>query len=153
MGQQPHGLLPVQLMLEHAEIDAQHNDIFCQVEAIKAASLLDGDEASVLLAQELAGLVRFFGFHFATEERLAEEAGLDFEAHRREHQKNLRLLDKACAEQRLGKLDLRTFLRYLEYWFEHHINEYDKPFGERLLGHGAQRLLARPGNARVELSA
>lgn len=122
------GLLPVELMVDHHELDGQHDEIFGCIEQFKVTSL----EADALTPEALQCLVDLFTHHFATEARLAREAMIDFSRHDDEHARSLRLLHKACEELRAGKLELRGFLRYLEYWFEHHINEYDKPFGLRL---------------------
>jgi hypothetical protein len=64
---------------------------------------------------------------------MAREANIEFLVHHEEHAKNLRLLNKAVGEISAGKLDLHTFLRYLEYWFEQHITGYDKRFAQRLV--------------------
>ncbi len=125
-----HGLLPIELMIDHAEVDSQHDEIFSRIEAMKESSLLS-DAAS---HDDVASLITCFADHFATEERLAREAGIEFSAHVREHDQALRLLNKAFVDLGSGRLDLRTFLRYLEFWFEQHINEFDKPLGNRLSG-------------------
>ena len=129
------GLLPLELMVEHRELDMQHDEIFGYIEFLKAASLEPGG----LTPEDLQVLSDRFTHHFADEQRLAKEAMIEFSEHAQEHAKNLRLFNKARDEMCAGKLDLRTFLRYLEYWFEHHINEYDKPLGARL----AERSLGR----------
>lgn len=129
------GLLPLELMVDHHELDAQHDEIFGYIEFLKASSL----EPGVLTPEELQVLSEYFARHFATEQQLAKEAMIEFSAHAQEHAKSLRLFNKACDDMRAGKLDLRTFLRYLEYWFEHHINEYDKPLGARLSERSASR--------------
>lgn len=152
MKTQRRRLLPNELLLDHPVIDEQHDEIFYRVESIKSAALTSGD----LPVEELRSLTAFFAHHFATEVRLAREAGVPFSpAHAREHTRHLQLLERADAEIESGKLDLRSFLRYLEYWFEHHINEFDKALGEQLaqaLARSAERSLAAAGSG-VELSA
>jgi hemerythrin-like metal-binding protein len=128
MSRMPHGLLPQELMIEHAEIDDQHDEIFFRIESIKESSLASG----AIPHGEIADLVTYFSGHFATEERIARATGLDFSAHAKAHEQALRVFDKAGADLDSGRLDLRTFLRYLEYWFEQHIAEFDKPLGRRL---------------------
>jgi len=144
------GLLPVELMVEHHELDSQHDEIFGCIEQLKESLL----EVDALTPEKLQRLVDHFDHHFATEARLAKEAMIDFSRHGEEHGRNLRLLHKACDELRAGKLELRAFLRYLEYWFEHHINEYDKPLGQRLADRSAT-LGGRSGrlNGGIGLSA
>lgn len=122
------GLLPVELMTEHAVLDAEHDAIFCRIELLKESALA----SAVVPHAELLSLADSFAAHFASEEGLAREAGIDFSAHLREHAQALRLLGKARDDLQGGRFDLRTFLRYLEYWFEQHIKKFDKPFGKRL---------------------
>lgn len=140
MSRIPHGLLPQELMIEHAEIDGQHDEIFFRIEAIKESSLASG----TVPRAEIADLVAYFSGHFATEERAARASGMDFSAHARAHEQALRIFDKAGADLDSGRLDLRTFLRYLEYWFEQHISEFDKPLGRRL-GTGSASARGRTG--------
>jgi len=128
MERMPQGLLPVELMIDHGELDAQHNEIFWRIEALKESSLLAGEPP----LDDVVALVSCFTRHFATEERLAQEAAIEFSIHAREHHQAARVLQKAETDLGSGRLNLRTFLRYLEYWFEQHINEYDKPLGYRL---------------------
>jgi len=138
MKQIPQGLLPVELMIDHGELDAQHNEIFWRIEALKESSLL----ADGVPHDDVAALISCFADHFATEEHLAQAAALDISAHMQEHERSLRVLRKADVDLGCGRLDLRTFLRYLEYWFEQHINEHDKPLGYRL-GRSEERRLGQ----------
>lgn len=140
MEHKPQGMLPLELMVNHPTLDAEHDDIFCRIEAIKESSLA----AETPPGDEVLALVSCFARHFATEDELARELGMEFSAHAREHAQALHLLDKACADLKSGRLDLRPFLRYLEYWFEHHINEFDKPLGRRLARPGVVRNLRAP---------
>lgn len=135
MSQICQGLLPIELMIEHAELDHQHNEIFCRIEAIKESALASGQPPH----DEVGGLIAYFADHFATEERLAEAAGIEFSAHVQAHSHALRVLHKARNDLGSGRLDLRTFLRYLEYWFEQHINDFDKPLGRSLSRLSASR--------------
>lgn len=128
MDEVPHGLLPTELMIGHPEVDAQHDEIFCRIESLKNILLEDGQPHYA----EFDSLVDFFKVHFATEEACARAAGIEFSAHAREHLKSLRVLSRAVADLHGGRLDVRTFLRYLEYWFEQHINDFDKTLGQRL---------------------
>ncbi len=122
------GLLPDALVINLPEIDAQHEEIFGRIEALKAACL-ESDDVPI---EEFESLEAFFVFHFATEERIAREAGLDFSEHTRIHQKNQRVLKKALEEVRSGARDAYSFMRYVELWFERHIIEYDQPFAASL---------------------
>ncbi|MBL8393952.1 MAG: hemerythrin family protein [Candidatus Accumulibacter sp.] len=118
------GLLPEQLLVDLPEIDAQHEEIFCRIEALKTVCF----ESSHVPFDEFEALLGYFAMHFATEERIAEEAGLDFVDHARIHEDTLRLLDRALGEMVRGARDAHSFLRYCEYWFERHISEDDRLF-------------------------
>lgn len=154
MGQKLHGMLPLELMVDHAMLDAEHDEIFCRIEAIKESAL----SAERMPEDELLALADCFARHFASEEQLAREVGMEFSEHAHEHAQALRMLDKACDDLRAGGLDLRSFLRCLEYWFEHHINAFDKPLGRRLAQRaagsrgaraaGIPSLAARPAESR-----
>ena len=122
------GFLPAALMTGEAELDAQHDGIFSRIDRLKKLSF----ESDTLPAAEVRELLDFLANHFATEERLAQAAKIEFFLHGQEHGRNLRLLDKAVNELENGKLDRHTFLRYLEYWFEQHITDFDKRFAARL---------------------
>lgn len=118
------GLLPEALVIDLPEVDAQHEEIFGRIEALKDACLESGDA----LLEELESLGDFFAHHFATEERIAEQAGLDFSEHAKMHRTSLRIFNKAMGELRRGARDGYSFMRYIELWFERHILEYDQPF-------------------------
>ncbi len=122
------GFLPAALMTGEAELDAQHDGIFSRIDHLKKLSF----QSDTLPAAEVRELIDFLANHFATEERLAQGAKIEFFLHGQEHVRNLRLLDKAVNELENGKLDRHTFLRYLEYWFEQHIADFDKRFAARL---------------------
>ncbi|HEX5804107.1 MAG TPA: hemerythrin family protein [Azospira sp.] len=128
MDETPHGLLPEELLIGHPDVDDQHEEIFCRIERLKSIVLEDGQPHYA----EFDSLFEFFKMHFATEESCARTAGIDFSVHAREHLRNLRILSRALADLHARQLDVRTFLRYLEYWFEQHINDFDKALGHCL---------------------
>jgi hemerythrin len=135
------GLLPEALVIDLPEVDAQHEEIFVRLEALKAACF----DANANCLDEFERLLRFFEFHFATEEELAVQAGLDFSVHRTAHCDNLRVLVRAFDEVRSGRRDGYSFLRYVESWFERHIAHDDKPFAASLqMLRKSPRQLARP---------
>lgn len=121
-------LLPESLQVDFPEVDVQHEQVFCCIEALKAVCF----ENDYLPIQQFEALLSFLEHHFATEERIAEQAGLDFALHARTHRCNLRALRKGLDEVFHGTRDVYSFLRYVEFWFERHILEYDKPFITRL---------------------
>lgn len=121
-------LLPEALVIGLPEVDAQHEEIFSRIESLKEGCL-EHCHAPFL---EFESLMAFFAHHFATEERIAEQAGLDFSEHKKAHRTNLRVLKKALDEVRSGTRDGYSFMRYIELWFERHIIEYDQPFAASL---------------------
>lgn len=132
------GLLPEALVIDLPEVDAQHEEIFTRIESLKVACF-EGNDPGIEMFDEL---LAFLGHHFATEERIAQESGLEFSLHAKTHRDSLYMLNKVLNEVRRGVCDVHSFLRYVEYWFERHILERDKPFGL-----GLKSLLAnRSGN-------
>ncbi len=116
------GFLPEALFFDLPEIDAQHEEIFNRIDSLKTACF----ESSYVPLEEFDALLEYFAFHFATEERIADEADLDFADHAKIHEDTLRLLQRALTEVRNRGRDAHSFLRYCEYWFERHISEDDR---------------------------
>lgn len=131
MEQTLRGLLPEELQTDCFPMDAQHEEIFSRIEALR------NDELAAMPAfiDRIADLLAYLDGHFATEARIAAEAGLDFTVHAQTHVHNFRLLNKAMNEVKRGSMEPRSFVRYIDYWFEHHINEFDKPFARSLQRH------------------
>lgn len=123
------GLLPEEMLTDHLGMDIQHEEIFARIEALRNGDMeVDGH-----FIEQLSSLLDYLAGHFATEAQLAVAAGLEFSGHAKTHAQNLRLLRKGMDEVKRGSIESRSFLRFLDYWFEHHINEFDKPFARRLL--------------------
>ncbi|MER2623778.1 MAG: hemerythrin family protein [Accumulibacter sp.] len=118
------GLLPEALLVDLPEIDQQHEEIFRRIESLKTTCFAD----NFIPIDDLTDLLDYFALHFATEERIADAAGLDFTDHLRIHEDTLRLLRKALRDVINGEHDAHSFLRYAEYWFERHISEDDRLF-------------------------
>ena len=123
------GLLPAALLIDLPEIDVQHEEIFRRIESLKETCYGNGQVSF----DEFESLLDYLKYHFATEERIAQEAGAAFVDHARVHRENLRALRKAFGKVRNGAGDVHSFLRFAEYWFERHINEEDKPFAASIL--------------------
>lgn len=122
------GLLPESLVINLPEIDAQHEEIFIRIESLKTACFeIDYDPIG-----DFESLLTYFAHHFASEERIAQQNGLEFSEHIKTHRKGLRVLNKALDDVRSGARDAYSLLRYIELWFERHINEQDKPFAASL---------------------
>lgn len=116
------GLLPESLVIDLPEVDAQHEEIFIRIESLKSACFdIDYDPIG-----DFETLLDFFVHHFATEERIAQQGGLEFSDHVKTHRKGLRVLNRALDDVRSGTRDAYSLLRYIELWFERHINDQDK---------------------------
>lgn len=137
------GLLPEALMINLPEVDAQHEEIFVRIESLKIA-YFEGNNPGFEIFDDL---LTFLGHHFATEERIAQQAGLEFCLHTKAHHDSLYMLSKALDEVRRGAGDVYSVLRYVECWFERHILEEDMPFGAQLKSH----LLDRSENSAGKL--
>lgn len=117
--------LPKELVIGVAEIDDQHEALFAQLIFLKELCL----ETKHLPLEQAEGLLAALREHYATEERLAAENGIDFSAHAREHELMLRAVGKTLMEVVEGRANIFSLLRYLDYWFERHIAEEDKLLG------------------------
>ena len=122
--------LPDALLLDLPEVDAQHEEVFTRIESLKAGCF----ESSYVDIDEFQGLIELFERHFATEERIAREAGVNFSRHATIHRNTLDLLRKALSDILAGSADAHSFLRYAEFWFERHIRDEDKRFVAKLQG-------------------
>lgn len=128
MAADPIFFLPASLVLDVPELDSQHRALFAQLAEIKAACL-DENHLPASLGEELLNALQD---HFATEERLAEEAGIEFSAHCRNHDQMLGAIARAIAQVVDGSKDVFGILRFIEYWFERHIGDDDRRLAQRL---------------------
>ena len=116
-------LLPDVLTLGILEIDAQHQHLFELLAELKAHCF----ELGKLPEEEAAQLLRHLAEHFATEERIAFDAGRDVAEHIVTHQRIFAGIERGIAEVQRGNKDMFALLRYIEYWFERHIVDEDRP--------------------------
>ena len=120
--------LPSALIVNVQAIDDQHADLFSNLAALKMLCI----ERNELPVAESDALLAALRTHCATEEKLANDAGLDFSDHSQKHKKMLTAIAKAIIEVREGRMDVFSVLRYVEYWFERHIREEDLNLGRNL---------------------
>jgi len=118
--------LPTALLIGVGKIDLQHAALFQRLIQLKENFLNNGG----LQAAEADGLVQALREHYATEEQLAGEIGMDFATHTDDHRNMLQMISKALSDGVEGRADVFGTLRYIEYWFERHIAQDDKPLGE-----------------------
>lgn len=124
MGIERTGLLPVALQVGFAEFDGQHEDIFCRLEQLKAACFGNDD----LPVEDFKALLDSIALHFASEERSAAQAGIEFSEHTKVHRENLQSMRDALDVVLGGVSGSYSFLRFAEFWFERHIVQYDQAF-------------------------
>lgn len=128
MGNQLSIFLPRELLVDVPTIDRQHDELFAQFEAMKAICL----EQNALPVAEAEALLEALAVHFATEEKFALDAGIDFGRHGEKHRRMLAGVRKMLDGVIVGELDAFSLIRYLDYWFERHIREEDKMLGRSL---------------------
>ncbi|MBN8514580.1 hemerythrin family protein [Accumulibacter sp.] len=100
------GLLPTALLIDLPEIDVQHEEIFRRIEMLKTSSFGNGPAS----LDEFHSLLDYLEWHFASEERVARQLGIDFADHARVHDDNLRTLRKALAAVHDGRFARCSFL-------------------------------------------
>jgi len=125
--------LPNALVINVPVVDEQHAGLFASLARLKDRCV----ESNCLPTEDAARLLEILSVHFATEEALAREAGLEFSVHAAKHQQMLKGIAKTIEEVHEGHTDAFSLIRYLEYWFERHIREEDIDFGLRLQDSGA----------------
>lgn len=119
-----------------AEIDAQHKKLCEYVNMLHAGVESRIDKTA--LRQLLVDLIDYTRLHFATEERLMEEHGMQSTTgHRAEHEALLRVLDNTVKS--ISEGNDPSF--YAEYdvsndWFLAHIMKHDKMLGTYLNSKG-----------------
>jgi len=131
MNEETLRFLPTGLLLGIEQIDLQHAELFHRMLLLKESFLNEGR----LLPAEADGIVQALREHYATEERLAEEVGMDFTEHAAGHRNMLQMIGKALSDGVEGRADVSGTLRYIEYWFERHIAQDDRLLGERVANH------------------
>lgn len=124
MGTLRTGLLPEALRVGFPEMDGQHEEIFSRLETLKAACFGN----SGLPVDEFRSLLESIAQHFASEERLAEQAEIAFSEHATVHRQNLQSMQDVLEVVVCGVSEAYSFLRFTEFWFERHIIQYDQPF-------------------------
>lgn len=120
--------LPSALVIDVPEIDEQHACLFEQLEEFKASCI----EHNAYQADEAEALFATLTTHCQTEERLAGQAGIDFRQHGEKHRIMLRGIRKMLDDMDNPGADVFGLIRYVDYWFERHIQEEDRNLGINL---------------------
>src|SRR5574343_1379420 len=120
--------LPSALVIGVPEIDEQHAHLFEQLEQFKASCI----EHNAFMADEAEALFSTLVDHCQTEERIANEAHLDFREHGEKHRLMLRSIRKMLNDMERPGADVFSLIRYVDYWFERHIHDEDLTLGLNL---------------------
>lgn len=128
MDNQTLSYLPSNLVIDIPEVDLQHARLFERLAALKLACI----ENNAYMSEEAEALFGVLVEHCATEERLARAAGLDFRRHGEKHRAMLKGIRKGLNDMKRPEADVFGLIRYVEYWFERHIEDEDKGLGDCL---------------------
>lgn len=120
--------LPSTLVIDVPEIDEQHAGLFEQLETFKVSCI----DHNAYQADEAEALFATLEAHCRTEERLARQSGLDFSGHGEKHRLMLRGIRKMLNDMEKPGGDVFSLIRYVDYWFERHIQEEDRNLGINL---------------------
>jgi diguanylate cyclase (GGDEF)-like protein/hemerythrin-like metal-binding protein/PAS domain S-box-containing protein len=113
------------------EIDEQHATLAALLNELSAA-LRNGREHAAMFRE----IIRYTGFHFATEERLMRSCGYDEEpAHRDMHRRLLDDLRSLRLEECEGA-SVSLTLRYLQEWLLRHVDGADRDLAAALRATG-----------------
>jgi hemerythrin len=114
------------------ELDAQHQKLVGLVRTLHEA--MRNKQGKEALKKIFSGLVAYTATHFATEERLMQQAGYpELEEHRRIHEKMTAKVLALQQEFQQGKVGLTLeVMKFLENWVEKHILGTDKKYGPHL---------------------
>ena len=102
-------------------IDGEHDELFAFLEGFKVYCF-DISPMPQDRRRELFGILQR---HFETEERLATEAGINFLDHADAHETMLETIAQTLNQMGSNNSDLYSLIRYIGYWFEIHILNYD----------------------------
>jgi diguanylate cyclase (GGDEF)-like protein/hemerythrin-like metal-binding protein len=117
------------------EVDRQHAKLAKLIDTLSAALKDSVDRARI--GAELARLVSYTAFHFASEERLMTEFGIaSLAAHRNAHSRLLRDIKSLDVADDLPSISL--VLRYLREWLLRHIDGFDRELGRELIAKGCR---------------
>lgn len=141
--------LPSALIIGVPEIDSQHAHLFEQLAQFKASCI----EHNAFQSDEAESLFATLMEHCQTEERFAHEAGLDFCCHGEKHRLMLRGIRKMLDDMERPGADVFSLIRYVEYWFERHIQEEDINLGASLQQRATSGTGQCPADARLEQHA
>lgn len=87
--------------------------------------------------ERIEDTIRFLTRNLEREERLMDLSGFtDAQAHKQDHERVLRHLDKMMRTLVCSRYDNTQVAEFLETWADDHALAFDKPFGDFLRTHG-----------------
>lgn len=120
--------LPSNLIVGVDLMDEQHAYLFAELDALKRRCL----EHNALPQDEAKALLEALEVHFSSEHGLADDVAADFSTHDRKHQAMIGGIRKMISEVLHERMDVFSLIRYIEYWFERHILDEDRPLAEAI---------------------
>ncbi len=129
MSTHQYSMLPLSLYTNVHEIDLEHNELFEFLEGFKEYCF-----DSIPMPQlKRDALQQMLESHFETEAHLAKTAGIDFSHHEAVHINMLDVVLKTLNQMASKNSDLYSLIRYIDYWFEKHILNYDIQFARNII--------------------
>ena len=117
-------MLPQNLLTNIGVVDSEHNELFVFLEGFKEYCF----EAQDIPQSKRDILYQMLVSHFETESQLAHTAGVDFSYHEAAHLKVLDIVSRTLNQMSSNNSDLYSLIRYIGYWFEKHILDFDLRF-------------------------
>lgn len=128
-------LLPASLMTGIGELDGQHDHLFQEMQLVKNAFLSvsedeDADYAHGILL--LTHLSESLAEHFAWEARMAQEHGIPFAEHAKEHVRMSNFVRRKIGEILYDRSSISALMVFMERMFESHVSHFDLALGQAL---------------------
>jgi len=126
------------LQLGYGDIDAQHERLVELVNQLDDA--LRAGRGRDVMGQVLDDLIQYTGYHFAFEERLMDQYGINSSAaHKAEHRKLIEDVSGFKTAFDAGSAVVSTeLMSFLRTWLSDHILKTDKALAKELLAKGAR---------------
>ena len=121
MSNHQYSMLPLSLRTNVHEIDLEHNELFEFLESFKEYCF----DSNPIPQLKRDALHQMLESHFETEAHMAKLANIDFSFHETAHVNMLDMVMRSLNQMSSKNSDLYSLIRYIGYWFEKHILNYD----------------------------
>lgn len=117
-------------------IDEQHRGLVQMANELYEGCTQGEEAARAYFSSVIKKAVAYVKEHFATEERMLQEAGYpDFQVHKKQHEEFIRtILEQVKAFQEGRKFVPNHFARYLRDWTLEHIAVSDRAYKDFMAG-------------------